>query len=63
MSGITDPDPTAASVFTRFGAIHRAAVRAEWDAAREAGLDIVIREDDQTLFGAASSIQLSNAGG
>jgi GNAT superfamily N-acetyltransferase len=47
-----DTDPAG---FTRFGAIHRAAVRAEWDAAREAGLDIVIREDAAVLFGAAES--------
>jgi GNAT superfamily N-acetyltransferase len=47
-----DSDPTA---FIRFGAIHRAAVRAEWDAAREAGLDIAIREDASVLFGAAPS--------
>ena len=49
-----DPEPTA---FARFGAIHRAAVRAEWDAAREAGLDIVIHEDDAVLFGAAPTTE------
>jgi GNAT superfamily N-acetyltransferase len=45
-----------ATPFARFGAIHRAAVRAEWDAAREAGLEIVIRDEDGILFGAAPGI-------
>ena len=52
MTATAENDPTG---FTRFGAIHRAAVRAEWDAAREAGLDIAIREDATVLFGAAPS--------
>jgi len=52
MTAPPDPDP---SPFARFGAIHRAAVRAEWDAACDAGLDIVIREDADVLFGAAPS--------
>ena len=37
----------------RFGAIHRAAVRAEWDVAVAAGLTLVIRDEDGLLFGAA----------
>lgn len=52
MTATPDPDPTP---FARFGAIHRAAVRAEWEAARAAGLDIVIQEDADVLFGAAPS--------
>jgi GNAT superfamily N-acetyltransferase len=40
----------------RFGAIHRAAVRAEWDAAIAAGLELVIRDGDGLLFGAAPGI-------
>jgi len=52
VTATAENDPTG---FTRFGAIHRAAVRAEWDAAREAGLDIAIREDATVLFGAAPS--------
>jgi hypothetical protein len=52
MTATPDPDSTA---FARFGAIHRAAVRAEWEAARAAGLDIVIHEDNAVLFGAAPS--------
>ena len=52
MSATAENDPTS---FTRFGEIHRAAVRAEWDAAREAGLDIAIRQDATVLFGAAPS--------
>jgi GNAT superfamily N-acetyltransferase len=50
MTAATDPEATP---FARFGALHRAAVRAEWDAARDAGLEIVIHEDDGVLFGAA----------
>ena len=50
MTGPADPETNA---FARFGAVHRAAVRAEWDAARDAGLELVIREADGILFGAA----------
>jgi GNAT superfamily N-acetyltransferase len=50
MTAASDPDRAA---FDRFGSLHRAAVRAEWDAARAAGLDVVIREEDGILLGAA----------
>jgi hypothetical protein len=40
----------------RFGAIHRAAVRAEWAAATSAGLEVHIRDVGGTLFGAAPKI-------
>jgi GNAT superfamily N-acetyltransferase len=50
VTAATDPDRAA---FVRFGSLHRGAVRAEWDAARAAGLDMVIREEDGILFGAA----------
>ena len=40
----------------RFGAIHRAAVRTEWAAAVSAGVEVHVREDDGTLFGAAPTV-------
>jgi GNAT superfamily N-acetyltransferase len=40
----------------RFGAIHRGAVRAEWELARLAGLDIRIEETDGLLFGASPGL-------
>jgi hypothetical protein len=40
----------------RFGAIHRAAVRAEWAAATSAGVEIHVRDDGGTLFGAAPNV-------
>jgi GNAT superfamily N-acetyltransferase len=49
---MTEATGTEMTAFMRFGALHRAAVRAEWDAACEAGLEIVIRQDDGVLFGA-----------
>ena len=36
-----------------FGAIHRAAVRAEWAAAQATGLDIRVVDDGEILLGAA----------
>jgi GNAT superfamily N-acetyltransferase len=41
---------------TRFGAIHRAAVLAEWDAAIAAGLELVVHAEDGLLFGAAPGL-------
>lgn len=40
----------------RFGAIHRGAVRMEWELARLAGLDIRIQEGGGLLFGAAPAL-------
>jgi GNAT superfamily N-acetyltransferase len=50
------PDRTTPAPLAGFGAIHRAAVRAEWAAATSAGLDIRIREGDGLLFGAAPTL-------
>ncbi len=51
MRRMTRPDE-----LVRFGAIHRGAVRAEWELARLAGLDIRIQESDGLLFGAAPGL-------
>jgi hypothetical protein len=40
----------------RFGAIHRAAVRAEWGAATLAGVGVQVCDDGGTLFGAAPTV-------
>jgi hypothetical protein len=40
----------------RFGAIHRAAVRAEWAAATSAGVEVHVRDDTRLLFGAAPDV-------
>jgi hypothetical protein len=53
------PAVTAATTeerLARFGAIHRAAVRAEWAAATSAGVEIHVRDDGGTLFGAAPTV-------
>jgi GNAT superfamily N-acetyltransferase len=47
---------TGTDELARFGAIHRGAVRAEWELARLAGLDIRITESDGLLFGAAPGL-------
>jgi GNAT superfamily N-acetyltransferase len=44
------------ALLARFGAAHRAAVRAEWSAAMAAGLEMWINEDGGLLLGAAPSI-------
>jgi len=43
----------ASDTLTRFGAIHLAAVRAEWAAARAAGLDLRVADGGGLLLGAA----------
>ena len=48
--------PMIEEELARFGAIHRGAVRAEWELARLAGLDIRIQESDGLLFGAAPGL-------
>jgi GNAT superfamily N-acetyltransferase len=40
-----------------FGAIHRAAVRAEWAGAQATGLDIRVVDDGEILMGAAPGVQ------
>jgi hypothetical protein len=40
----------------RFGAIHRAAVRAEWAAATAAGVEVRVRDDRGTMLGAAPKV-------
>ena len=40
----------------RFGAIHRAAVRAEWAAAVSAGVEVHVRDDGAMLIGAAPNV-------
>jgi len=50
------PGGTPLTPLARFGAIHRAAVRAEWDAAVAAGLALVVRDEDGLLFGAAPGL-------
>ena len=47
---------TDRALLARFGAAHRAAVRAEWSAAVDAGLELRIREGGGLLLGAAPSI-------
>jgi len=49
----------SASPLAVFGAIHRAAVRAEWGAARSTGLDLRVVDDGSTLLGAAPGFQSS----
>jgi GNAT superfamily N-acetyltransferase len=46
-------DDRSGTPLARFGATHRAAVRAEWAAAEAAGLDLRIVEDGTFLLGAA----------
>ena len=48
----TSTDRVAAPL-ALFGAIHRAAVRAEWAAAQATGLDIRVVDDGEILLGAA----------
>ena len=50
---------TARALLARFGAAHRAAVRAEWSAAVDAGLEMSIVEELGILLGAAPSIPSS----
>jgi len=47
---------TGTDELARFGAIHRGAVRAEWELARRAGLDIRIQESGGLLLGAAPGL-------
>src|SRR4029079_17424622 len=47
---------TGATPLARSGAIHRAAVRAEWAAAMAAGLDLRIKVGDGLVFGAAPGL-------
>ena len=50
-------DPAARpDALARLGAIHRAAVRAEWAAAQSAGIDITVVEADGLLLGAAPRV-------
>lgn len=50
---------TDRALLARFGAAHRAAVRAEWSAAVDAGLEMRIVDDGGLLLGAAPSIPSS----
>ena len=50
---------TDRALLARFGAAHRAAVRAEWSAAIDAGLEMRIVDDGGLLLGAAPSIPSS----
>ena len=50
---------TDRALLARFGAAHRAAVRAEWAAAVAAGLEMRIVDDGGLLLGAAPSIPSS----
>ena len=50
---------TDRALLARFGAAHRAAVRAEWAAAVDAGLEMRIVDDGGLLLGAAPSIPSS----
>ena len=50
---------TDRALLARFGAAHRAAVRAEWSAAVAAGLEMRIVDDGGLLLGAAPSIPSS----
>lgn len=47
---------TGMTALQRFGATHRAAVRAEWAAAQAAGLQLVVVDDEPLLLGAAPTM-------
>jgi GNAT superfamily N-acetyltransferase len=50
-------ETTTAGTLARFGAAHRAAVRAEWAAAEAAGLPLVVIDDGTLLLGAAPTLE------
>lgn len=53
MRCVETPADRPASPLAMFGAIHRAAVRAEWASAQAAGLDLRVVDDGRILLGAA----------
>ena len=50
----------ASTILVRFGATHRAAVRAEWAAAQAAGLPLIVVDDGTLLLGAAPDDDLDD---
>jgi GNAT superfamily N-acetyltransferase len=48
---------SASAALARFGAAHRAAVRAEWAAAEAAGLPLIVVDDGPLLLGAAPTLE------
>jgi GNAT superfamily N-acetyltransferase len=52
-AAVSATDHHAGTPLARFGATHRAAVRAEWAAAQAAGLDLRVIDDGTFLLGAA----------
>jgi GNAT superfamily N-acetyltransferase len=50
-------ETTTATTLARFGATHRAAVRAEWAAAEAAGLALIVVDDGTLLLGAAPTLE------
>ncbi|MFL5712117.1 MAG: hypothetical protein ACJ77W_09595 [Chloroflexota bacterium] len=53
----TGIETTTGTALARFGATHRAAVRAEWAAAEAAGLPLVVVDDGTLLLGAAPTLE------
>ena len=58
MPAVSDAtDQKVETILQRFGAAHRAAVRAEWAAAASAGLPLVVVDDGTLLLGAAPTLE------
>ena len=55
-TSVNRPSAGLARLLVRFGAMHRAAVRAEWAAAQAAGLPLIVVDDGTLLLGAAPAM-------